>query len=289
MKQKVIKTVFALCLSVGSASLLWSADKPVVQQEEQTVSEGSVQQELWVNNGERRIYGVLSRPENPQAKNPLVIIAHGFNGTHHFGRNYFDMLNGLGFFCYTFDFPCGSAKSMSDKNTMNMSVLDEQSDLVALIRYFKSRPDVDTSRIVLLGESQGGLVAGLVAADVQEDVSELVLIYPAFCIPDNWRSHYPRLEDIPDTTRLWKVPMGRRFFAEIHDMDVFSRIGHFRKPVIIIQGDADRIVPLEDSQRAVRIYEDARLHVIPGAGHGFRSAEFAESLEQIRLFLEGGK
>lgn len=243
-------------------------------------------QELWIKNGDRNIFGVLSRPQGGEDKQPIVIIAHGFNGTHHFGMNYFAPLNALGYQCYSFDFPCGSVNSKSDNNTMNMSILDEQSDLEAVIRHFKSQPDIDPKRIILLGESQGGLVSALTASACKKDVSKLILIFPAFCIPDNWNSRYPTIESIPDTTRLWNVPMGRRYFTELHDIDPFKSLHKFKKPVIIIQGDADPIVSMKDSQRAVDIYKNARLHVIPGAGHGFNPQEFKESVEQIRSFLQ---
>ena len=286
MKKRISLLMFAFCLTASFAQAEPKSETTVQNQEEKGIATDAPQ-ELWIKNGTRNIYGQLSRPEKAQAKSPIAIIAHGFNGTHHAGLKYFDMLNSMGFLCYTFDFPCGSPQSKSDANTMEMSILDEQSDLEAIVRYFKSRPDVDASRIVLIGGSQGGLVSALTAANLPEEVSELVLIYPALCIPDNWRKSYPQVENIPDTTRLWNVPMGRRFFAEIHDMDAFELIGKYQKPVIIIQGDADRIVSLEDSRRAIKLYKDARLHVIPGAGHGFRPHEFKESLEQIKLFLNG--
>ena len=243
-------------------------------------------EELWIRNGERHLYGVLSRPAHAKGKMPVAIIAHGFNGTHHFGRNYFDALNKLGYQVYTFDFACGSVNSRSDNNTMNMSILDEQSDLEAIVRYFKQQPDVDASRIVLIGESQGGLVSALTAASMPKDISRTILIFPALCIPDNWTARYPNLSDIPDTTRLWNVPMGRRFFTEVRDINVFKRIGKYKRPVLIVQGDKDPVVSMKDSERAVEIYKDARLHVIPGAGHGFKPKEFEESLQQITLFLK---
>ncbi|MBQ8220138.1 MAG: alpha/beta fold hydrolase [Bacteroidaceae bacterium] len=243
-------------------------------------------EELWIRNGERHLYGVLSRPAHAKGKMPVAIIAHGFNGTHHFGRNYFETLNKLGYQVYTFDFACGSVNSRSDNNTMNMSILDEQSDLEAIVRYFKQQPDVDASRIVLIGESQGGLVSALTAASMPKDISRTILIFPALCIPDNWTARYPNLSDIPDTTRLWNVPMGRRFFNEVRDIDVFKRIGKYKRPVLIVQGDKDPVVSMKDSERAVKIYKDARLHVIPGAGHGFKPKEFEESLQQITLFLK---
>ena len=191
----------------------------------------------------------------------------------------------LGYMCYTFDFPCGSTGSRSDNNTMNMSILDEQSDLEAIVRHFCSRPDVDTTNIVLIGESQGGLVSALTAAAMSQQTSKLVLVFPGLCIPDNWNSRYPHTTDIPDTTRVWQVPLGRRFFMELRDMDPYKAVESYTRPVLIIHGDADNVVPIDYSRRAVKLYKDARLKVIPKAGHGFNPQDFQKSLEWIRQFL----
>ena len=244
------------------------------------------EENLLIKNGERTIFGVLSRPANGKKRQPVAIVAHGFNGGHLFGKNYFETLNGMGYQCYTFDFPCGSTYSQSDPNTMNMSVLDEKSDLQAIVKYFKGRSDVDASRIVLIGESQGGLVSALTAAENAKDVSKLILVFPALCIPDNWNGRYQRLEDIPDTTRLWSVPLGRRFFTEIRDMRPYEEIGRYKKPVLIIHGDADPIVPVDYSKRAQEVYKNAKLRVIPNAGHGFKPDELKLSMEWIDEFLK---
>ncbi|MBQ6064482.1 MAG: alpha/beta fold hydrolase [Prevotella sp.] len=244
---------------------------------------------LWIENGDRQIYGVLNRPIGTEGRMPIAIVSHGFNGTHHFAQDYFGPLAELGFMTYAFDFPCGSVNSRSDSNTMNMSILDEQSDLRAIVNYFRNQPYVDPNRIVLIGESQGGLVSALTAAQKNKEVSQLVLIYPALCIPDNWNKRYPQIEDIPDTTRLWNVPMGRRFFEELRGLDAFRTMKKFQKPVLIVQGDADHVVLMEDSRRAVKTYKDARLHVIPGAGHGFKPKERAEAMELIKSFLTGNQ
>lgn len=243
-------------------------------------------EELCISYGERNIYGVLNRPAGGMKRQPLLIVSHGFNGSHEFGKNYFSLLEELGYQCYTFDFGCGSLGSRTDSNTMNMSIPDECSDLKAVIEYFRGRPDVDPDRIVLLGESQGGLISALTASDMPDAVSRLILVFPAFCIPDNWNQRYPDVNEIPDTTWLWNVPLGRRFFEEIRDMNVFQGMENFEKPVLIIQGDKDPIVSMEDSRRATELYGNAHLHVIPGAGHGFNPDEFEESLQQIRIFLE---
>ncbi len=249
---------------------------------------GQREQELWIENGSRHIYGVLSRPAEPAGKSPVAIVAHGFNGTHQFSKNYFEPLNAIGYQVYAFDFPCGSLGSKSDNNTMNMSIPDEVSDVKAIVNYFKHEPGTDASHIILIGESQGGLVSALSAAAMPEDVSQLVLVFPALCIPENWTTRYPQLSDIPDTTRVWDVPLGRRFFEEVRALHPFEVIGKFQRPVVIIQGDADVVVSMEDSRRAIGLYKDARLHVIKGAGHGFKPEEFKESIQHIQTFLTQG-
>lgn len=241
---------------------------------------------LWIENGSRHIYGIISKPRYTGYRQPVAIIAHGFNGTHAYGRSYFKTLNDLGYQCYAFDFPCGSIFSSSDANTMNMSVLDEQGDLEAIVNYFRQQPDVDAEKIMLIGESQGGFVSAMTAAHIPQYLEKLVLVYPALCIPENWNTRYPTIADIPDTTRVWNVPLGRRFFMELRGIDVFKTIKKFHKPVLIVQGDADAVVSMEDTRRAVKQYKDARLYVIPGAGHGFKPEEQSLLLEQIRAFLK---
>lgn len=240
---------------------------------------------LWISNGPRSIFGIISKPGYTGRKQPVAIVSHGFNGTHHWGRTYFETLNSLGYQVYAFDFPCGSLFSRSDNNTMNMSVMDEKSDLEAIVKYFREQPDVDPDGIVLIGESQGGFVTALASAEIPKEVKAVVLVFPAFCIPDDWNERYPKVADIPEVTRLWDVPLGRGFFLELRDINIFKTIKKYKGPVLIVQGDKDDIVLMEDSQKAVKIYRNARLHVIPGAGHGFKPQEQALNLERIKTFL----
>lgn len=240
------------------------------------------QEELWVKNDSRNIFGILNHQQGT-GKHPLAIIVHGFNGTHDGGLNYFDTFSSLGYMCYTFDFPNGSVNSRSGNNTMEMSVLDEQHDLEAIVRFFKTREDVDSSRIVLVGESQGGLVAALVAAYNPKDISRLILVYPAISLGHS--NDTRPMESMPDTTRIWGVPLGKRFYQELREIHSFDVIGRYEKPVLIIQGDADNVVPLQSTRTTLSKYKDAQLHVIHGGGHGFNQEQMKESFEHIRNFI----
>lgn len=276
MKRRFLFLLFAF--------LLWQTDavQALTAHEQQPGTTG----ELHIRSGKESIYGILSKPANKGEKQPVVIIVHGFNGTHEFGKNYFKRLNGMGYQCFTFDFPCGSLKNRSNDDTMNMSVIDEQQHLEAVVDFFRSQPDVDPERIILVGESQGGLVSALTAAKNPTKIYRLVLVFPALCIPDNWNQHYPHIADIPDTTRIWNVPLGRRFFTEIRYLNPFALIGSYERPVLIIHGDKDPVVPLEYSVRASKTYKNASIVVLEGEGHGFKPQGFERSLDEIEKFLK---
>ncbi|MCM1312696.1 MAG: alpha/beta hydrolase [Bacteroides sp.] len=245
------------------------------------------QQELVIPYGNNAIYGVVSTPFTRQngQKRGVAIISHGFNGTHHFGVDYFKTLDSLGYQVYSFDFPYGSVHSQSGNNTMNMSVVDEKNALKAIVRFFRSQKDIDKHDIVLIGESQGGLVSALAASELRKQVRALVLVYPAFCIPDNWNSRYPDVESIPDTTRLWDVPLGKRYFIEVRDINPYKTISAYKGPVLVIHGDKDNVVPLSYSEKSVDVYKHASLKVISGAGHGFSAEQRKVSNQHVCDFL----
>ena len=58
-----------------------------------------------------------------------------------------------------------------------------------------------------------------------------------------------------------------------------------RKPVLVIQGDDDPIVPLSNARILARLLPDARLEVLPGAGHLFPLDQAAEAAERVDAFL----
>lgn len=233
----------------------------------------------------KEIYGIISEPTG-DGKHGIAIISHGFNGTHHFGRDYFKTLNELGFAVYSFDFPCGSVNSKTDNNTMNMSVTDEKEALKTIVKYFQKQKNIDKKKIVLIGESQGGLVSALAAAELKKQICSLVLIYPALCIPDNWNSRYPRIEDIPEVSEIWGVKLGKKFMMDIRPMKPFETIGKYKGRVLIVHGTDDRVVPIGYSERAAKIYNNASLKIIEKAGHGFKPAERDLSNQYVKAFLD---
>ena len=99
----------------------------------------------------------------------------------------------------------------------------------------------------------------------------MMLLYPALCIPDDWRRTFPDGK-YPETYTLWGMTLGRDFFADACARDVFSQIGRFSGPVRIVHGTSDRIVPIDYSRRAAARYPNARLTELAGEDHGFSPA-----------------
>lgn len=231
------------------------------------------------------IGGVLYQPEE-LSNAPLVICAHGLGASYRSMEPWAEALccEGLAAFCFDFR---GTGSTISSGDATEMSPLTEAEDIAVLLEAAADWAGVDADRIVLLGESQGGFAAAVAAGRDPKRVAGLMLLYPAFVIPDDVRARFPDLADIPEMSAdyLW-VTVGSRYATDMHGYDAYSEIAAFTDPVLIIHGSDDDLVPLSYSEQAVRVYPDARLEIIRGAGHGFGPADAQTALELMMDFLQ---
>lgn len=251
----------------------------------QETEEYTVYELCFARNG-MQIYGNLYLPNKAQETYPTVIIGHGFGGSYSEMAVYAQALAKSGFAGYVFDFCGGAGYSRSDGDTMNMSVLTEEQDMEAVMAGLKDFSFIDQNNLFLMGESQGGLVASLLGVRRISEVRGLILLYPAYVIPDDAREEYPEREDIPETGNRFGITVGRDYFEDVWDMDVYQEISGFDKSVLIIHGSADSVVPISYSQQAAETFSDAELVILDGAGHGFYRAEQEKAAEEIIHFLQ---
>lgn len=224
--------------------------------------------ELWLQNGSNRIFGILYRPEGVE-KAPVVIVSHGYGGTHQAGKDYAEALAPMGYAVYMYDFCGGSNHSRSDGKTTQMSIFSEAGDLKAVIDALGDKEYIDGDHVTLIGESQGGMVSSLVAAERGSGIERLILIYPALCIKDDWVKMYPALSDMPQEVDFWGMILGHAYLEGLYDLDVYKTISQYEGPVSIFHGDKDQVVSVSYSERAKEAYKNATLTVLPGEGHGF--------------------
>lgn len=239
---------------------------------------------LKIQSGEHTLYGELLRPKGLTGPLPTVICCHGFNSSYRLCKQTMGMCfakSGLQVYC--FDFYGGSKTSRSGGTMQEMSIFTEREDLTAVIEKVKTMDCVDDNNLFLLGESQGGCVAGMTAPRFAEELKGLVLYYPAFCIPEDARKRYASVAEIPDVDNVFGQGIGRVYSEGLLDYDVYSDILPFDKPVLIIHGDKDPVVDISYGRRAAETYPNAKFHCLPGENHGFSGKG---KLEAARLSYE---
>ena len=228
------------------------------------------------------IYTVLKMPE-ADGPVPLVILCHGFGGSHVGNLDYADFFAAGGFAACSLDFCGGGLISRSAGKMTDMTVLTEAQDLNAVIDHFLRDPRF--SSVCLWGESQGGFVSSYVAASRPEDIEVLALEYPAFVLVDTARASRREDGTFPETGRLLGMKIGRAYYEALAGIDIYAHIPAYQGPVLILHGDRDRLVPLSYSERALDAFDHAELVVMPGQGHGFLFSGRREAMEKELAFL----
>ncbi len=239
--------------------------------------------------GDLAIHCVRYEPEDGKNSHPTVILSHEFGGNTHTLRRYAMEYVDRGYLAVSFDF-CGSGSGKSEGDSRRMSVVTERDDLEAVMAQTLALPQVDKSRVVLAGGSQGGFVAAMAAARHPREVSALVLYYPAFCIPDNVLTGTVRGRPINfhrETAHfnLWGVDLGARYMSDAKMVDLERDIYSYPGPVLICHGTDDVLVDISYARDARREYPNARLVEIPGGDHCFTKTGFETAIKATFQFL----
>ncbi|MCM1539136.1 MAG: alpha/beta hydrolase [bacterium] len=236
-----------------------------------------------ITHHNRTLTGIYYKPD-VEGRFPLVIFSHGYNGCKEdFDRSarYFAE-NGIGAFCYTF---CGgSTRDTSGFPTTEMTLFTEKEDLNAVIDEVQTWEEVDRENRYLFGGSQGGMVSALAAEERSAAIRGLLLLYPAFCIADDWNARFPNAEEIPDSEELWGMKLGRRFFETIRGFQIREQVGRFPGNVLIMHGSEDSVVSMDYAVWASEQYPNAVLEIFQGEGHGF-SEEGNRRMEAMALYF----
>lgn len=223
------------------------------------------------------IRGMIFRPDQEGESFPAVIFSHGFGSNYSELIHHGDEYSQNGIVIVFFDFCGGGFTSTSEGIMSEMTVDTEVMDLNTVLDKVIELPYVDKSSVYLQGESMGGLVTAMVAAKRKDDIKGIVLWYPAFIIPDDAKKRRKT-----GNTTIFGYVVSEEFDRAAIGLDVAKYQKAFDKPVLIVHGDKDSVVPLSYSSEAVKNYHDVTLKVIPGAGHGF-DGEDSKSARRMSL------
>lgn len=218
---------------------------------------------------------------------PLAICLHGMNESGLRTAPLARRLAQAGFVAVAPTLRCGGGAAAGP--TTSLSPLTQLADVAALRAAAVGWPGVDASRTVLMGRSQGGLIAVLAAAQAPAGVAALALWYPALRAPEHVRTRFGSRAAVPErfTTRVEGVDvvLAGRYALDSWDLDPQAALRRLRAPVLLVHGEQDRTVPLAVSEEAAALLPDARLERVSGAAHGFEGARLESALTATTDFL----
>lgn len=214
------------------------------------------------------IFGTLYTPCDGRDIHPAVILSHGYNCI---GSDMADIAASLaenGVMAYTFDYCGGSTRSASSGDSVDMSIETEQDNLRHVIDMISAMDSADSTRLYLYGESQGGFVAALTGAEIPDRIAGMFLLYPAFCIADQWLAMNP--DDMKEPFNfMGDMKLSKKYYDGVPRYDVYKHVGAFTNPVMIYHGDKDPVVNVAYAERIAKAFPDCALTIVEGAGHGF--------------------
>ena len=219
-----------------------------------------------------------------------VILSHGFLANQSTTRDYAVALAEQGFLAVTFDFNGGGIGSKSDGKSVDMTLLTEKEDLLAVVKAVHEQ--FHPLSISLMGCSQVGFVSALTAKALgQKVIRRLILFYPALCVPDDARKGrmmFYRFDpkNIPDVLERVPMKLGGEYARAVIGMDPFEEIRGYEGPVLLVHGTEDKIVNISYARRAKECYPDCEYHEIDGGGHGFSGAYDREATQILLRFMK---
>lgn len=220
------------------------------------------------------LVGNVDRPVVKSDKCPVAIIYHGLTGNRSEAHllAVADSLYNEGVAVVRFDF---NGHGESEGLFSNMDLNNELEDAKIIYDYVCSLPWADKKNIILSGHSQGGLIAGVAAADLGKDkVKSLILMAPAACIHNmcvegSMFSHPFDVNNLPDSLEFWGGEfLGKSYLQSGIDMDVLERTSGYDGPVCILQGGSDSNI-IGEASKYPSYLKDCEYHEMEGLTHCF--------------------
>ena len=243
-----------------------------------------ITREILIPHHGRTVHGVFRLPEG-QGPFPAVLFSHGYGGSLRDFDGDAAYLAERGVASLAYDFCGGGLRDTSGFPTASMTLFTEKEDALAALERLRAMEEVDTRNVFLFGGSLGGLVTVMAAAERPAGIPGLILLFPALCVPDDWRRRFPNPGAVPETIDFWGMTLGRPFVTTLQDLDIFSALPSLAMPTLLFHGDRDPVVPLACSERAVKLMPHASLTVFPGEVHGFSEAGCRQVMEQTAAFV----
>lgn len=257
--------------------------------------------------------GTLMLPNGKEGKCPAVLIIAGSGNSDRDGnvkninmniyKDLADFLTSIGFATLRYD---KRGINKSGGNFHNTGLNDLIEDAVHCLRFLKKHPEVDESRVLILGHSEGALIAP--AVHDEERVAGLIMLaggaepskdllprqnemayeemykakglkgwlFRTFKIPEKARKQNEKIfqkvmETDDEIIRVQGIKLNAKWLRETMNYNVCEYLEKVDCPVLSITGDKDIQVPPEHARLIAEMVKgEAEWHIIPDMNHILR-------------------
>ncbi|MBZ5535978.1 MAG: alpha/beta fold hydrolase [Acidobacteriia bacterium] len=207
----------------------------------------------------------------------------------------------------------GIGKSSGHETLRNVTTFDFADDTRSQVVYLRSRPDIDPNRIALVGHSEGGIIAPLVASSdpalaaivlmagtakrgdavIIDQSADLLDRDPTLTKEEKARrlaEQQAMLRTIAEGGDVSKLPdtVKNAWYKNFLTYDPLPTIRKVRQPVLILQGALDRQVTADQAAALEKAALEAgnksvSVHVFPSLNHLFLPAKTGSFNEYTSL------
>ena len=236
-----------------------------------------------------KVVGILSKPT--ESKERITILCHGFSS----GKDrpssvaVSRVIESCGVPTLRFDFfGHGESEGKFEEITISRAV----DDILNAIRFVESK---GYKRIALFCSSFGG-ISSIMAASKTDRLAVLILKSPVSDYEEEerkakgnkgieeWKRRGYAFEEASEGSKL---RLNYSFFEDFRNNNGYKAAEKIEIPTLIIHGDHDKEVPIEQSLKTSKLIRNCELHVVRGADHRYTNpAHFEEMLQTIKEFIK---
>ncbi|MGN1370342.1 MAG: alpha/beta fold hydrolase [Aristaeellaceae bacterium] len=224
---------------------------------------------------------------------PLVLMLHGFGGCMDAGSGWLqewsDALTAAGFATLRLDF---NGHGQSEGRFCDMTPYNEIEDAAVFLQYALKLPDI--TDIYVLGHSQGGVIAGMLAGYYHDAVKKLVMLVPAASLKTDAQqgtcmhvTYDP--QHIPEAVQIGANQVGGLFFRMAQTLPIYEVTAQFRGKALAILGGRDGVIVADSIRRYGACMANCRVVEKPTLDHGLGGAEHDETVQEVVAFLLDGE
>jgi len=287
---------------------------------------GGLEQFAFQSDAANRVPGMLLKPSGSAGPFPTVVVLHGTGGTKEGQVDLLKRLADAGFLAVAIDGRYHGARTQAGKGSAEYVdamlrayrgsgehpfLYDTVWDILRLLDYLETRPDVDRERIGMIGFSKGGMELYLApAVDPRIAVAVPCIGVQSFrwaLENDAWQSRAGTFQAALNAAAAAEgVPVSAQFLKKFYDRVAPGVYGEFDgprmvpwiapRPLLVINGDSDARTPMPGLQECLRAAEQAyaaapgrfRAILQPKTGHQVTPEALSAALLWFEQWLKPG-